>query len=114
MFMPSPFPIPPADENGVITVQREMGTTHREFIRSLTAAIRPATYTSIEGSNGVDIEIHGAPGNMRIHLAPERVRRIALLRLPIVDVTLVLEGFPPESIEPFFTQFDRAFQRGGG
>ena len=108
--MASPFPIPSPDADGIIRIQREMGTTHREFIRSLQAAVRPATYTV----NGPDIEIHGAPGKVRIHLAPERERRIALLRLPIVDEEITVEDFPPDSIEAFFTQFDRAFQRGGG
>ena len=56
----------------------------------------------------------GAPGKVEITLSEERERRIALLRLPVVDVEIALSGFEPDALDRFLVQFDRAFQRGGG
>ena len=58
----------------------------------------------------------GAPGKVEITLSEERERRIALLRLPVVDVGIELTGFEPEALKRFLTQFDRAFstRRGVG
>ena len=87
-----------------------MSTSHAEFLRSLPSAIAPATYTQ----SGLTITVDGAPGKVEIRLSEERERRIALLRLPVVDVEIELSGFEPEVLERFLVQYDRAFQRGGG
>lgn len=91
-------------------LRREMGITHKEFLRSLAPAVAPATFTVA----GRTISVIGAPGKVEITLSEERERRIALLRLPVVDVDIELTGFAPEALERFLTRFDRAFQRGGG
>ena len=91
-------------------LHREMTITHTEFLRSLVHAVAPATFTV----DGRSISVTGAPGKVEITLSEERERRIALLRLPVVDVDIELSGFEPEALERFLVQFDRAFQRGGG
>ena len=87
-----------------------MTITHSEFLRSLVPAVAPATFTV----DGRSISVIGAAGKVEITLSEERERRIALLRLPVVDVEIELSGFEPEALEQFLRQFDRAFQRGGG
>ena len=91
-------------------LHREMTITHAEFLRSLVPAVAPATFTV----DGRSISVIGAPGMVEITLSEQRERRIALLRLPVVDVDIELSGFEPEALEQFLTQFDRSFQRGGG
>ncbi|MCY4469160.1 MAG: hypothetical protein OXC08_10590 [Thiotrichales bacterium] len=91
-------------------LHREMTITHAEFLRSLVPAVAPATFTL----DGLRISVIGAPGKVEITLSEERERRIALLRLPVVDVGIELSGFEPEALERFLAQFDRSFQRGGG
>ena len=91
-------------------LRREMTITHAEFLRSLAPAVAPATFTV----HGRSISVIGAPGGVEITLSEERERRLALLRLPVVDVEIELSGFEPDALERFLTQFDRAFQRGGG
>ncbi len=91
-------------------LHREMTITHAEFLRSLVPAVAPATFTL----DGLCISVIGAPGKVEITLSEERERRIALLRLPVVDVGIELSGFEPEALKRFLAQFDRSFQRGGG
>lgn len=91
-------------------LRREMSITHKEFLRSLAPAVAPATFTV----RGRSISVIGAPGKVEITLSEERERRIALLRLPVVDVAIELSGFEPDALDRFLAQFDRAFQRGGG
>ena len=95
---------------GTTRLHREMTITHAEFLRSLVPAVAPATFTA----DGRSISVIGAPGKVEITLSEQRERRIALLRLPVVDVDIELSGFKPEALDRFLTQFDRAFQRGGG
>ena len=95
-------------------LHREMSITHAEFLRSLVPAVAPATFTVSGTANGRSISVVGAPGKVEITLSEERERRIALLRLPVVDVEIELSGFEPDVLERFLAQFDRAFQRGGG
>ena len=95
---------------GTTRLHREMTITRAEFLRSLVHAVAPATFIV----DGRSISVVGAPGKVEINLSEERERRIALLRLPVVDVEIELSGFAPDALERFLAQFDRAFQRGGG
>ena len=95
---------------GTTRLHREMTITHAEFLRSLVPAVAPATFSV----DGLSISVVGAPGKVEITLSEQRERRIALLRLPVVDVDIELSGFEPDALKRFLTQFDRSFQRGGG
>ncbi len=50
----------------------------------------------------------------RITLGPERERRIALIRFPICDAEIRLEGFERPAAEAFVARFLKVFQKGGG
>ncbi len=53
-------------------------------------------------------------GKIRIILSEQRHRQIASLLLPVTDVTFQLKNVAENTKRDFFTQFDRAYQRGGG
>ena len=99
---------------GTTRLHREMTITHAEFLRSLVSAVAPATFTTSGTVNGLSISVVGAPGQVEITLSGERERRLALLRLTVVDVEINLSGFECDALDRFLLQFDRAFQRGGG
>ena len=56
----------------------------------------------------------GGGRHWRITLGPERERRIALMRLPIADAEIRLEGFDEAGIAAFLDRFHRVFRKGGG
>lgn len=92
------------------TRQWEMGLTHAEFFRTLPAALDGRPYR-IEDAI-VSIDDQGR--TVTIRLAPESVRRIALLQVPVTRVEFVFDGHQPEQIESFMSRFARYYQRGGG
>lgn len=89
---------------------REMGVTHREFFRGLPAAIGHRRFRA-EG-NRVHVELGGA--SLVITLGPERVRRIAALRLPCTMVGFEFYGVETSDRRAFMQRFDLCFRRGGG
>ncbi len=102
----------PRFANEPVVLRRRMSISHGEFMRSLIPAIAPATFK--KDPDGRHIEVIGAPGRVEIHLSPEGERRIASLRLPVIDVCITLSDFESEAKRRFLAQFERAFQRGGG
>lgn len=87
-----------------------MGLTHAEFLRTLPAALGERPYR-IENAV-VSIDDQGR--TVTIRLAPESVRRIALLQVPVTRVEFRFDSHTPEQIEAFMTHFARYYQRGGG
>ena len=51
---------------------------------------------------------------MEITLGSERRRKIALMEIEIMDVTLAFSGYSDRDRAAALARFDRAFQRGGG
>ena len=92
------------------TRQWEMGLTHAEFFRTLPAALGDRPYR-VEGAV-VSIDDQGH--KVTIRLAPESMRRIALLQVPVTRVEFIFDGHEPEQIESFMAHFARYYQRGGG
>ncbi len=88
----------------------EMGLSHAEFFRTLPAALGERPYR-IDGGT-VSIDDQGR--TVTIRLAPEQVRRIALLHVPVTHVEFRFDGHAPEQIEAFMNHFARYYQRGGG
>ncbi len=91
-------------------LDRTMGLTHQEFLRSLPAA-----------AAGMDCRIRGpqilisdTARRVEILLGKEQTQRLGSLLLPQTKVSLRLEGFSDEEREGFLRRFDLAFQRGGG
>lgn len=97
-------------EPAVVRYSRDMGITHREFFRTLPAALPALPYTV----QGPDVVISDDTRRLVISLSPEGRRRIAALSLPTTQVHFTFSGYSPQDVERFMARFDRAFQRGGG
>lgn len=92
--------------------RREMGYSRREFLKALPAAIDHRTVEA-EG-NTLTILLQAPDQIMRIQLGEERVRKIALLALPILDVEITIEGVEGDALRQIVRRFDLALQKGGG
>lgn len=92
-----------------LIVTRDMGVDHQEFLRILPQVLgfSPAL------DNGMIAVEHGKR-RLTIRLAPQIVRRLGLLALPVTLVELEFSGYGPDEAHAFMGRFDRAYQRGGG
>ncbi len=90
---------------------REMGLDHAEFFRSLPAAIGHRDY--LRSGNQVRVDL-GEARHVVFDLGAERVRAIALLRLPVTPVRFRFYGLDDDAFEAFMRRFDLCFRRGGG
>jgi len=91
-------------------LQRDMGLTLADFLRSLPSAIEPLTYRA----EGRVFTIDHPAGSVVITLGETGERRIASLSLPVTPVTFQFNGLDGSDRERFMQRFDRYFQRGGG
>ncbi len=89
---------------------REMGLSHREFFRTLPAAMGRHKY--IVRRNSVEALL--GSGSVLIVLSPESERNIASIRVPKTDVRFVFKNVSEEEKITFINYFDKRFQRGGG
>ena len=89
---------------------RTMAYTHAEFMRLLPRALAAYDY-EVQGNV---ISAGDAEQSIRIHLGPEYERRLAALSMPVMDVTIDLEGLSDEQAYAFLDKFDRTYRRGGG
>lgn len=97
-----------------LRVDKEMGITLKEFLRLLPAATGSHPDQWEQERAGLVVPQADARRQVRIQYAPESVRRIASLHLPVLSVTLLLSGFSADEAALFLQRFDRHFQRGGG
>jgi len=94
-----------------VTLVKNMGITHAEFIRLLPRAVKSHhfwvhdTKVRVEGGHGKHIDIE---------LGPEQMRQIALMRIATTDVTITFNGYSEAERNDFLGNFDRAYHRGGG
>ncbi len=94
----------------------QMGFTHLELSRSLAAAVAPyrvsADQTASQGERGFRITL----GHRTAYLTmgEEKVRRIASLELPVVDVRIRFEHFSQTERHEFIDKFKKYLHRGGG
>jgi hypothetical protein len=91
-------------------ITREMGLSHAEFLRTLPRALEGSPYQR----DGNNIVIREPRRQLIIQLAPEGKRQIALLQLPVTQVTFTFSGYTAADIDAFMQRFARYFQRGGG
>ena len=105
------LPLVPPPEPGVFVTTYEMALTPAELHRlavhldgggAMVCGERSATATLGDGRA------------WRITLGPQRERRIALMRFPICDAEIRLDGFAPQQAEAFLARFRKVFQKGGG
>lgn len=90
----------------------EMALTLAEM-RRLAPHLDPA-YPVVECPDGVDGRFHGETHLWGLRLTSPRLREIALIRFPVADVTLHLEGFDDELERRFLARFHLVFRKGGG
>jgi len=90
-------------------VEKDMALTREDFARLLPEAAHGLPWRVEDGV----YRIGGAAG-VDIRLEPLPDRRIALIALPRLRVTLAFRGWPAEEQRAFLDRFDTAFRRGGG
>jgi hypothetical protein len=92
-----------------VTLRFEMGYTPADFMRRLPG-LGDGTYDPKR-----DQFDHAEEGRRwSVRLRNPRERRIALARLPVVDVELAFEGYAPAEVDAFMARFRAYFHRGGG
>jgi len=89
---------------------QEMGLNLAEFSRSIVGAVKPHSYTV----DGRVFTIQHPEGQIDITLGETKVRRIALLALPVTFVKFDFGSVGEASRVLFMERFDRYFHRGGG
>jgi len=95
-----------------VTIIKQMGITHAEFIRLLPRALKTHHFMVHDNTT---IRVEGGHGkHIDIELGPEAMRQIALMRIATTDVTLSFTGYSETERQVFLEQFDRAYHRGGG
>ena len=87
-----------------------MGFTRPEFMRILPSALHGYAYRVDD--EGIRVEVGGS--SLTIRLGQERVRRIALLRLPFVEVEFDYADVDEKAFREFLRQFDLYYRKGGG
>lgn len=91
-------------------VDKEMGTTHKEFFRLLPKAVGA---DGIE-VDGLDVRVSGGDRLLRIELSEESERRLGNFRLPVIHARLTFSGYSADEREAALDRFWHAFQKGGG
>lgn len=87
-----------------------MAVGHRDFFRTLPAAMGDLPYTVSGGEISA-----GADGRrLTISLGPEQRRQIGLLQVLNTDVSFAFEDFAQDAIDTFMQHFLARYQRGGG
>jgi hypothetical protein len=89
---------------------REMGLTREEFFKSLPQAIAHREFTVTNGVVRIEFENRA----VTIELGQERMRSIALLTLPYMEVRFTFLDFSVQERERFMERFNLYFRRGGG
>jgi len=91
-------------------LQRDMGCTRAEFLRTLPGATRHVPL-EISGDT-ITIPVRG--GRVRIDLVEKPLRRIASIALPVLGVTFRFTGLDDAARDEFLAWFDLYTRRGGG
>lgn len=93
-----------------VVITKEMALTRAAFFRGIAKALGTEAYE--ETSDGVVLDRDDR--RLEITLGPERRRKIALMEIEVMGVTLIFSGYSEAERAAALAVFDRAFQRGGG
>ena len=93
----------------MITLEREMSASRKEFLHGLGLAFPGRVEES-----GELLRVDDNEATMEIALTPLPDRSIALLRLPNMKVHIRFTAGSPEKQQAMLARMDRAMQRGGG
>ena len=91
-------------------VVKQMGLTYGDFFRIIPTALGSTNYQQ----NQTGIVYQDGSKTLTITLGPQTERKIALMALPTVTVTLTFEGYTRDQQVEALTMFDHKFRRGGG
>ncbi len=101
-------------DTGAMEVRVErpaMGLSHDDFFRVFPSVVEPAVWRR----DGLTIYVEWTGGaRLAASVSVQKLRRIASLSLPYVDIAFCFSGMVAAERERFLTRFDRAFQKGGG
>lgn len=89
---------------------REMGLSHREFFRTLPAAMGTLPFSI----DGLTVTAVSGSRQLVITLAPETKRQLGLLSLPTTRITFEFSDYTLADVDAFMHHFERRYQRGGG
>jgi hypothetical protein len=98
----------------MVLVAYEMNITRAEFERLLPAAVGFAGIESTIGDAGGEYSGCAESGRWRIRLGPARERCLGLIRIPLRDVEILVDGLTEAQAHAFRRRFDLYFQKGGG
>jgi hypothetical protein len=90
-------------------VTLEMGFSRADLIRCIGDA-----FGGRAAFAGDAVVIALPEGSVRIKFSGDRERRIALLRLPVLDVDISFNGVCEAAARAFLERFDAYTRRGGG
>lgn len=99
---------PTVDEAAVL--RREMGCTRGEFLAWLPGAAGGAPFEV----DGDAIRIRYRSGEVLIEIAQKADRKLGLLLLPVLAVSIRFRGIDAPARQEFLRQFDLFTRRGGG
>ena len=88
-----------------------MGISHDDFFRVFPSVLGAASWRR----EGLSIHVEWPYGARLVTtVSAQKLRRIASLSLPYVDVDFGFRGMEGGARRAFLERFDRAFQKGGG
>lgn len=104
------FVAPNPDAPDPFVVEKEMALTHADFFRTISCAL------GTEDFERTDTGVVLADGDRRLEitLGSERIRKIALMKIPACDVRLEFSGYTGAECRAALHLFNRMFQKGGG
>ena len=91
--------------------QAEMGFTRNELLKGLPSAVAPYAIIQ-EGQYCVIAAFRNQV--VQITLGEERLRTIASIALPVIDVMIEFENFSQQDYAVFIERFRKYLHRGGG
>ena len=94
----------------------QMGFTHLELIKSLASAVAPYQVSTAQAARREErrFNITLDDRTARLTMGEEKIRRIASLELPVVDVKIEFEHFSQAERNEFLDRFKKYLHRGGG
>lgn len=99
-----------AEGADVFALEREMGCTREEFMRWLPGATRQAPLRM--SAEKAVLSVGNATVEIAFTQAPPR--RIALLSMPVLNVSIRFSGAEAGAYREFIDYFDLYMKRGGG
>ena len=91
---------------------RDMGYSENEFFHTLPTAIRD--YEFVREGTRVTITHPQRDHQLELQVVPLPDRKIALMRIPRVEVNFSFKNFSTAERDQFMAFFEQSFQRGGG